>query len=519
MNKEKNTNKDNKERQEIVFTSARELLLANTNAHAHAAGAAAGRGGGAGSPSSLKEAMLQVATSRERGSSEENEQEPAIASLRFPFELKPDQVKAAKAWMESGCRGSVIYGSGTGKTEIAWECARRAAAAAAADGGERSGRFNILLLVPRVVLVEQNVRRLARYGIAPEKVGRFFGEGKEVREITVGTYHSATANPHVVRQADMVIFDEVHLASNTARAFSRIFDIATAAAGSPGGSTNKKKKALLGLTATIDEQDPRNSTIMSVLPPVRKYLIGDAVADGRLARPVVVPIRAELTKKEQKAYDDSTVKIRRISARFKRYDLHSMAELLSAGGFPSWQARAWLINVRKRKRLLASADNKLAAAVGLVKKHEGQRVMVFSETLESVRKLRHLLAEERIESRLIDSSMPSFRRQKILSQWGSRFYPLLSVHTLEIGYDVPEVAVEIILASTSNMNQVVQRIGRVVRKAEGKDQALVYVAYVSGTKDDGLLAAFQKAVESTGSNGSSNDAAPASGSDSGAAAA
>lgn len=507
MNREKN---NNKRKQEIVFTSARELLLANTAPDA--AGAAAG--GVAGPASPLRDAMLQAATLQERSCSvggEKKEREPAIASLRFPFKLKPDQVKAAEAWMENGCKGSVIYGSGTGKTEIAWECARRAAAAAAAaeDGGERSGRFNILLLVPRVVLIEQNVRRLARYGIAPEKVGRFFGEGKEVREITIGTYHSATANPYVVRQADMIIFDEVHLASNTAKAFSRIFDIVVA--GSPGGngSTDKKEKALLGLTATIDEQDPRNSTIMSVLPPVRKYLIRDAVADRRLARPVVVPIRAELTKKEQKAYDESTAKIRRISARFKRYDLHSMTELLRAGGFPSWQARAWLINVRKRKRLLASADNKLAAAVGLVKRHEGQRVMVFSETLESVRKLRRLLAEERTESRLIDSSMPSFRRQKVLSQWGTKFYPLLSVHTLEIGYDVPEVAVEIILASTSNMNQVVQRIGRVVRKAEGKEHALVYVVYVSGTKDDGLLAVFQKAVGLTGAGDSGRGGAAA----------
>jgi superfamily II DNA or RNA helicase len=426
---------------------------------------------------------------------------PAIASLRFPFELKSDQIKAADAWVENGCRGSIIYGSGTGKTEIALECARRAAEKEGEGNRRRSGRFNILLLVPRVVLVEQNVRRLVRYGVAPENVGRFFGEEKDVREITISTYHSATANPHVVRQADMVIFDEVHLASSTARAFSRIFDIVEATAEEGRGG----RKALLGLTATVDESDPRNGRIIATMPPVRKYLIKDAVADGRLARPVVVPIRAELTRKEQKMYDDSTAKIRRISARFKRYDFDAMAELLKAGGFPSWQARAWLLNVRKRKRLLASADNKIAAAAELVKKHEGQKVMVFSETLESVRKLRQLLAQERIESRLIDSSMPSFKRQRILSQWGTRFYPLLSVHTLEIGYDVPEVAVEIILASTSNMNQVVQRIGRVIRKAEGKDHALVYVIYVSGTKDDGLLAVFQRAVESTASDGSNNN--------------
>ena len=52
---------------------------------------------------------------------------PAISAIRFPFELKKDQLEAAEAWIGNGCRGSVIFSTGTGKTEIAFECARRAA--------------------------------------------------------------------------------------------------------------------------------------------------------------------------------------------------------------------------------------------------------------------------------------------------------------------------------------------------------------------------------------------------------
>jgi superfamily II DNA or RNA helicase len=95
---------------------------------------------------------------------------------------------------------------------------------------------------------------------------------------------------------------------------------------------------------------------------------------------------------------------------------------------------------------------------------------------------------------LIDSGMPSFRRQRILSEWGKRFYPLLSVHTLEIGYDVPEVAIEIILATTSNINQIIQRAGRVLRKVEGKESALIYVIHVSDSKDDSILACVKNAI-------------------------
>jgi superfamily II DNA or RNA helicase len=410
---------------------------------------------------------------------------PAILDLRFPFELKFDQVKAVEAWLVNQCKGSIIYGSGTGKTEIAFECARKAVEM------KYTKRFNILMLVPRIVLVEQNYRRLVRYGIQPEKIGRYFGEQKDIQEITISTYQSAVSNLEVVKRADMVILDEVHLVSTTARSFSRIFDIIS--------NSNSSNKALLGLTATIDEDDPKNQTIKAIIPPVRRYLIKDAVTDGRLAKPIINPLKVNLTEQEQKAYDEYSRKIRTISARFKRYDAEAMMELAKQGGFPSWQAKAWFLNVRKRKGLLASAENKLATAVELIRtKHPAQKVMVFSETLESIRKLKQRLKSKGIEAVLIDSRMPSFRRQRLLSEWGKRFYPLLSVHTLEIGYDVPEVGIEIILATTSNMNQIVQRIGRVLRKVEGKETALVYVIYVSDSKDDNVLKYVKSAIETTG---------------------
>src|SRR5215218_8366494 len=70
---------------------------------------------------------LQNNSNNEKGVN--NSEPAAILYLRLPFELKPDQVKAVEAWLANNCRGSIIYGSGTGKTEIAFECAKRAVAA------------------------------------------------------------------------------------------------------------------------------------------------------------------------------------------------------------------------------------------------------------------------------------------------------------------------------------------------------------------------------------------------------
>jgi superfamily II DNA or RNA helicase len=408
----------------------------------------------------------------------------AISNLKFPLELKKDQLDTVDAWLSNGFRGSIIYSVGTGKTEIAFECAKKAANATAKCF---SSYFNILYLVPRIVLINHNLERLLNYGIPEEHIGVYFSERKQIREITISTYNSVINNLDLVRTSDMVIFDEMHLISNTAKTFSKIFDVIV----------EDHNKAILGLTAAIDKKDSIYNTIMTILPPVKKYTIKDAVDEDRLSRPIIIPLKVKLNDKEQKLYDCCSVKIKNISHRVKKYDAKSMSLLLTRGGHVEGLVKAWFVNVRKRKAVLSCATNKLSAAVDLIKKkHPNERVMVFSDTLDSINKLKSRLESQGIKAMVIDSNMNSIERQVILSKWGRDFYPLLSVYTLEIGYDVPQVGIKIILASTSNMNQAIQRIGRVLRYDE-KDTALIYLVYVSDTKDDNILAVIEQAEKMT----------------------
>src|SRR3954454_8596736 len=50
---------------------------------------------------------------------------PSISLLQFPFTLKQDQIAAVDAWINNNYRGTILYSTGTGKTEIAFECAKR----------------------------------------------------------------------------------------------------------------------------------------------------------------------------------------------------------------------------------------------------------------------------------------------------------------------------------------------------------------------------------------------------------
>jgi superfamily II DNA or RNA helicase len=419
----------------------------------------------------------------------------AILNLKFPFELKDDQIKAVNAWLSNNFKGSIIYSTGTGKTEIAFECARRlaeirlakdaASPAKPGGGGNPNEEFRILFLVPRIVLIEQNVNRLVGYGLPSESVGTFFGEKKDIREITIGTYQSIINHLQLLKDSDMLILDEIHLLSESAKEFSKIFDILK----------NDPTKAVLGLTATINENDPRYNTIIKALPPVKKYMIKDAVTDGRLAKPQIVSVPVSFTESEKKIYIETTNKISFLSRKLGAYDPKKISILLSKGGSNANLAKLWFANVRKRKELLSSASNKMLSAVNIVRKHPSEPIMIFSETIDSILKIEKTLESYGIPSRSIHNKIPIAQRKKILEEWGKEYFPLLSVHTLEIGYDIPDVRIAIIISNSSNFNQIAQRIGRVIRKTIRKNYALIYVIYVRDSKDSSTLRMVKSTVD------------------------
>lgn len=412
---------------------------------------------------------------------------PAISLLKFPFELKPDQVVAVDSWIKNGYRGSIIYSTGTGKTEIAYESARRACLEAMNNAQVKDDSrysFNILFLVPRIVLIEQNVNRLLRYNIPKEYVGTYYGERKDQKEITISTYQSAINNYLLIEQAKLVILDEVHLLSNTAFSFKKLFKIIT----------SDSKRKILGLTATINELDPKYKDIIEIIPPVRKYLIKEAVDDGRLAKPEIVSMEVNLTNEEKEMYKKTSASIRNISYKLNAYDPAVISKILYQGGMRSKYAKEWFNQVRLRKDLLNSSKLKIAKAVSIIQNHNDEKIMVFSETIDSIITLQDALNKNNIRSEIIHSKIKTKDRKIILEKWGEDFYPLLSVHTLEIGFDIPQVRIAIILSNTSNINQIAQRIGRVIRKTEEKDSAWIYLIYAKETRDNNILRMVDKAV-------------------------
>src|SRR6478752_3553546 len=386
---------------------------------------------------------------------------PAILDLKFPFNLTKDQEDAVAAWIKNQYKGSIIYSTGTGKTEIAFECAKRAAKENIIHFKKDNGIYNfkILLLVPRIILIEQNIERLIKYNINKEAIGIFFGEKKIEREITISTYQSASNNHFLIRNSNMVILDEVHFISNSAYSYTKLFKIIE----------EDSSKMILGLTATINELDP-------------KY------------KDIIKTIDVNLTSNEKEIYRKTSQLKKDLSFKLNAYEAKTISNILFQGGIRSKYAKEWFNQVKTRKELLNSSSNKLEKAIQVIKKHPKEKIMIFSETIESIAKLKENLAKNNIHSELIHSKIRIKDRKLILDKWGNDFFPLLSVHTLEIGYDIPHVKIAMILSNTSNINQIVQRIGRVIRKTEKKEKALIYIIYAKETRDNNMIRMVDKAV-------------------------
>jgi superfamily II DNA or RNA helicase len=412
---------------------------------------------------------------------------PAILNLKFPFNLTKDQEDATTAWINNKYKGSIIYSTGTGKTEIAFECARRAATNISKILKKKNitlEYFKILFLVPRIILIEQNTERLVKYNIKKESIGIYFGEKKDEKEITISTYQSVINNHFLIRNSDMIILDEVHFVSNTAFSYSNLFKIIK----------EDQNKMILGLTATINELDPKYQDIIDTIPPVKKYLIKEAVDDKRLAKPEILSMDVTLTSSEKEIYNKTSELIKNLSFKLNAYEAGTISKILFQGGIRSKYAKEWFNQVKIRKELLNSSHNKLEKTVQVIKSHKAEKIMIFSETIDSITKLKNILEKCNIPSEIIHSKIKIKDRKSILERWGLDFFPLLSVHTLEIGYDIPHVKIAIILSNTSNINQIVQRIGRVIRKTENKEKALIYIIYAKETRDNNMVRMVDKAV-------------------------
>jgi superfamily II DNA or RNA helicase len=244
-------------------------------------------------------------------------------------------------------------------------------------------------------------------------------------------------------------------------------------------------KLRLGLSATperwfdLDGTQRLNSYFGAVLEP--KLGIKEAIELGALTPYRYYPILIELTDLERAEYLELSTRIAR---------LYGIAD----GNLEDVALNTLLI---KRARLVGTAANKLVALRKIATDKRDATHMLFycgdgsveSDIDESIRRqvdeVTKLLGSEiglRVARYTAETELDE--RDTLRQDLDSgRLQGLVAIRCLDEGVDIPSVRTAVILASSTNPRQFVQRRGRVLRRYPGKDFAEIYDMIVVPPKE------------------------------------
>jgi superfamily II DNA or RNA helicase len=253
----------------------------------------------------------------------------------------------------------------------------------------------------------------------------------------------------------------------------------------------------LGLSATPERAgDPIGTDAIlryfeGIVEP--QFGINDAI-EARALTPYayqVHPVR--LDEDEQDQWQKITNEYRRIYAR-----------AASSGDIqePALEARLKNLLIR-RARIVKSARGKLPAAVGIVQDcyRSGQRWIVYCDDQVQLRAVCQALRNAGLDLVYEYHSAMLGDRQHTLDAFNASGGIVVSIRCLDEGIDIPAVSHALILASSKNPREFIQRRGRVLRRSPGKNLAYIHdVVVVPHSKDEGdgtsiLVGEIARAIE------------------------
>jgi superfamily II DNA or RNA helicase len=356
--------------------------------------------------------------------------------------LRRWQAEAMIAWENAGMRGTVKVVTGGGKTIFALACAGHFL--------ERSPAGRVVVIVPTVALMDQWAIEIAAVvGLPPEQIA-CFGGGEHTDQ--PGVYNIVVLNtartlvPTLAQSSRcFVIVDECHriATAQNARALDGEF------------------AATLGLSAT-PERDYDSGFEDVVVPQVGavvyEYGYSQAFAEG-----VITPFNlVNVAVKLGPAIDEQIQRLSRVIAK--------------GGGLEAEEAVTVLL--RKRAALSATAPIRIPWSVKLALAHREERVIIFHERIEAMEAIARALQARGVSVLTYHSAISGpLRRSNLLMFRQGVCRMLATCRALDEGANVPEANVAIVASSTASSRQRIQRLGRVLRPAPGKERATVYTLY------------------------------------------
>ncbi len=380
------------------------------------------------------------------------------------------------AWESCGRRGVVEAVTGSGKTDVA---------IAAIVDARRRGRF-VLVLVPSRVLMEQWYGRLTA-ALPDARIGRLGDAGRDRPEscdVLVSTRHSA-AEHRPVPPGDgggLLVADECH--------------------GLGGGVLRRallpQYAERLGLTATLERSD---DAVTDLLIPYfggvcHRYGFLEAIADGVCARPRVAFVGVQLSDEERKDYiatEQRLVDARHHLRGVSGMPLTPFGDFMAAvahlakgdSGVDGRAARDYLAVFSERRQIVAQSSGKyelldrLAPAI-----RDAEGALLFTETVRGANHAINRL-DPHVDIELITGSTARRERKEILGDLrGQRLDAVAAPRVLDEGIDVPDADLGIVMSASRTRRQMIQRMGRILRRKRPGGRARFVIMYARDTLED-----------------------------------
>ncbi|MFO7893933.1 MAG: DEAD/DEAH box helicase [Longimicrobiales bacterium] len=417
--------------------------------------AAAGAAPGAGRPGSAGTAAADGMVAGDPSS-------PEPLPFYDPRSPRPYQEDAVARWEAAEGRGSVVLPTGSGKTFVAILAIQRTL-----GGGE--GRACVV--APTRALVAQWYAQLAD-AFGADRVGAYYADEKDVRQLTVTTYHSAfdllEREGAAVR---LLVLDEAHHLEDTAAGGPKAWHDALRIAPAP---------YRLGLTATYP--DGRDAELRRLVGGVVYRRAVGEMADAELADFALERRFVALTPGERERYEAAEAEyedyIARKGFRDRYPDPGDAWRVFMAETRRRPAARRAFRAFLERERVVILAENKLREVYRILALHPAERAVLFTGNVAAAESL-----SERLAVPMITADTPASERKRLLEDMSEgRVRAVASVRVLDEGWDVPAAKLGVILGDSSRggRRQHAQRLGRILRR-QGDRVASLYEVVAADT--------------------------------------
>lgn len=399
------------------------------------------------------------------------------------------QEECLAIWEQNDCRGIVQAVTGAGKTMLAVKAMEKLRQ----DCGED---LWVAIVVPTRALMMQWSRVLrSRFLEKDASVSPVY----QIYVVNSARYQLARRILAKIRDGETVflIADECHrYASEENR---KIFEFV------PHVENMSGRYCSLGLSATLQDKDSVEM-LEAVLGRVTfRYSYQKALQEGVIAEFSLVQIAIHFQRDEREAYQE-------LSDRMKtfRRQLYFRYPLLKNGGVSFFAvlqmlakeenvtgrlAKSYLYFSWQRKRLVCMARNRLFCVCELLHGIDvGKRVLIFSESIEQAELLYGMLKEDygdrvgryhsKAGKQANENALERFRNGDI--------FILIACKALDEGIDVPDAGIGIILSGTGMERQRIQRLGRILRRSEGKETAVLYYLFVKESTEEKSYFPFRR---------------------------